>query len=172
MANRKGFSLLELLVVILIIGILAAIALPQYYRAKEKAEAAELQIMVKTLYESQQRFYMVHNAFAKTFDKLDMDYSGYTQGGCEEFSDFAKTDCISTEKNGLFIHANKSLFALRKTGRYKRSGFMFGQTEGGGYPANKLLCYEFRQNGYCSKVLQCDLISSPDTTNAYYSCNF
>lgn len=171
--GKKGFSLLELLVVILIIGVLAAIALPQYYKAKEKAEAVELQILVKALYESQQRYYMVHNDFATTFNDLDMDYSGYTRSDCKEFSAFGKTDCFSNEKNVLFIHNNKELFALRKKGKYKLSGFMFKQVEGKNYPVNKILCYEYSQNGFCSKVLKCDSVYvNPGGTNGYYSCNF
>ena len=49
MRNRKGFTLVELLVVVLILGALAAIAIPRItasaYSAKEKACATNIDIM-------------------------------------------------------------------------------------------------------------------------------
>ena len=170
---KKGFSLLELLVVILIIGILAAVALPQYYKAKEKAEAVELQILVKALHESQQRYFMVHNAFAKTFGDLDMDYDGYKKGGCEDFSMFQKEDCLSNEKNVLFISTGGSAcFSLRKTGRYKYSGFVIRMKKYQEISADKLYCYEMNDKKLCSKVFNCDYVSSISGNNNYYSCPY
>ena len=49
---NKAFTLIELLVVVLIIGILSAIALPQYTMAVEKSRAAEALSMLKTIQEA------------------------------------------------------------------------------------------------------------------------
>ena len=61
MNNKKGFTLLELLVVVLIIGILASIALPQYRTAVGKAKFSELKIRAKAIAEAGHMYVLQHD---------------------------------------------------------------------------------------------------------------
>lgn len=47
--NRKGFTLVELMVVVVIIGVLSAIAVPMYNQATARAEAGAIQANLRTI---------------------------------------------------------------------------------------------------------------------------
>jgi prepilin-type N-terminal cleavage/methylation domain-containing protein len=50
LSNHKGFTLIELMIVVAVIGILAAIAIPQYVKYVKRARTAEALTHVQTAY--------------------------------------------------------------------------------------------------------------------------
>ena len=45
--NRRGFTLIELMIVVVIIGILAALAIPKFMKVTGKAKVAEAKTILK-----------------------------------------------------------------------------------------------------------------------------
>ena len=71
--KTKAFTLIELLVVVLIIGILSAVALPQYQKAVEKARAMQALVLLKSFSQAQKAYFLANGQYAATFEELDVD---------------------------------------------------------------------------------------------------
>lgn len=64
--NRKGFTLVELLIVIAILGIIAAIAFPSYKSYVQKTKRAETQAELTEVASQMQRFKMANYTFVQS----------------------------------------------------------------------------------------------------------
>ena len=73
---KKGFTLIVLLVVVLIIGILAAVALPQYTKAVEKSRATEAITLLGNLATAEQIYKMGQGVFTNDLTQLDLQLPG------------------------------------------------------------------------------------------------
>ena len=61
--NRPGFTLIEILIVVIILGILAAIVIPQFANSSKEAKQASLVTTVQTLRSQVALFRLQHNDF-------------------------------------------------------------------------------------------------------------
>ena len=150
--NLKGFTLLELLVVVVIIGILAAIALPQYKKSVEKSKATQALTLLQSLYQSAQVYQLTNGNWPSSIDILDIDIP----------NDIKDNWLIWTEND-----PSQNMFGIgmiKKYGKYTGTGFAKYKEHPYNYiPKNTNLCMENKKNrtyiftdepgSYCNKIL-------------------
>lgn len=61
--NNKGFSLIELMIVLAIIGILGAIGYPSYDSYMKKSRRADAKVALQGMADKQERFYLQNNTY-------------------------------------------------------------------------------------------------------------
>jgi type IV pilus assembly protein PilE len=73
---KKGFTLIELMIVVAIVGILAAVAYPSYLEHIKKARRAEAKALLIQIGNREQQFYMDSRGFEAVADMTSLAASG------------------------------------------------------------------------------------------------
>lgn len=125
-SRDRGFTLIELLVVITIIGILAAIALPNYIKAKDKAREAEVKANVHTIQIALERYATDHSG---QYPKMiwggdEKGWSTIPGVGCRTMWDGHVPYDPNTDNNATAIPPFDPLIHLGYMNSYPRCAFL------------------------------------------------
>lgn len=81
-SQERGFSLTELMVVLVIIGVLVLLALPRLLPIVTKAKTTEAKLMLKQVYTLEQSFKFEHDRFSTSLEEIGFEQEKLvTDGG-------------------------------------------------------------------------------------------
>ncbi len=101
--DEEGFSLTEILVVIVIIGILILLAMPKFTSVISRAKTTEAKVMLKHLFTLQKAYYYENDRYSKSLSEIGFEQAKLiTEGGEARY----KVE---------IVQANESSFLARAT---------------------------------------------------------
>jgi prepilin-type N-terminal cleavage/methylation domain-containing protein len=106
--NSKGFTLIELMIVVVIIGILAALAIPRFMRSTTKSKQSEAKQLLKQIYTMQRAYRQEYNSYCLNGVTADITApNAFAQIG---------VDVMSTARYAYAMVATANTFTCTATG--------------------------------------------------------
>ncbi|EMT3252920.1 pilin [Neisseria gonorrhoeae] len=147
---QKGFTLIELMIVIAIVGILAAVALPAYQDYTARAQVSEAILLAEGQKSAVTEYYLNHGEWPEDNGAAGVASSGEIKGKYVKSVTVAKgvvtAEMASTGVNKEIQGKRLSLWAKRENGSVKwfcgqpvtRDNAVTDDTTGNGNDANKI----------------------------------
>lgn len=162
---KKGFTLVELLAVVLIVAILSGVALPQYRKVVEKARVAEAQSMMRAIYDSSERLagefgyrsyedlVAAKGATNFSFPRMDMFDAGSLPYGCSLQDANQTLKCERFSYNPLVTYGGKKYVSAQKlTSPYQGTTFYFSRD------TQQIYCHEATPGAGACDIFAMDVI--------------
>ncbi len=118
--NKKGFTLVEILVAVVIIGVLATIAVPMYQTAVDKSRYTTMIVPARNLASAQERYLMENGRYSSDLAMLDVHFGKDVNGRVDSISsgltasigDDSEYEYVKVSKEGMnnnyIIYLDKS----------------------------------------------------------------
>ena len=171
--HAKGFTLVELLVVVLIVGILASFGVTEYKKVIEHSRASEAVNLLRALYVAEEAHFLARGEYASSLDDLDLSFQGEKKACVAGQS---KTPCVGYYNTdevwnkewaiGLEGGKNPSISVMRIKGPYQGTGFFMqlNRKDGVQYPLKKFACvesnvgkkYKGKTHSYCVDIMDAE----------------
>ena len=117
MKAKSGFTLVEILIVVVILGILAAIVIPQFAGASTEAKESALKSDLQAIRSQIELYKMQHNADILPGEVLDADTGNITAATA---GSFVNALTCKTDKNGVADTAGTGDAATYRFGPYMK----------------------------------------------------
>ena len=96
MKNKKAFTLIELMVVVLIVAVLTAVAFPHYRVSVEQSRALKAINIIHMLHAASNRAYIASETYSDNFTELDFEMS----------DDMTYSDQICLDEDFIYLLAS------------------------------------------------------------------
>ena len=126
--NNKGFSLIELMVVVAIIGILSAVGIPQYTKFQSKARQSEAKGALSALYTAEASFFAEWSQYSIDLRNIGFGVSGTNLRYITGFAPVACTGYVAPPAPAETVAATNSWSDganVNVAGSTQTAGFLF-----------------------------------------------
>jgi type IV pilus assembly protein PilA len=115
---KKGFTLIELMIVVAIIGILAALAIPNFIRFQARSKQSEVKANLKSLFTAERSYYQEKDAYTECIKKMGFNpergnryhYSVNSAGDAEVCNNVEKRDTAAGTVSNADAEVNADEF--------------------------------------------------------------